>query len=133
MIEPERQAIADPDSFPTAELLRKALEDVQELARAEVALAGKEIGNEARDVLFTAIALSASIAVGVCAVAVGIAVLIVALGGPIVAALGVAAGLLALVAAVGVAMSLARFPKGFLPRTRRRVAEDISEMKDHFA
>ncbi len=133
MAELQRDAVPDAESAPTAELLRKALDDVQELVRAEVALAGKELGDEARGALVTSVAISASIAVGLSAVAMGIAALIVAFGGPVVAALGCAAALLAIAAGVGIALSLTSFPKNFMPRTRRRVAEDITEMKDHFA
>jgi hypothetical protein len=126
-------AVADPDTASTAELIRKALDDVQELAKAEVALAGKELGAEATSTFVTAIAMSVSIAVGVCAVATGVAALIVGLGGTTVAALASAAAILAIATAIGIVTSIARSPKGFLPRTRQRVAEDISEMKDHFA
>ncbi|HEX3596557.1 MAG TPA: phage holin family protein [Polyangiaceae bacterium] len=129
----ERRAATESETAPTAELLRKALEDVQELARAEVALAGKELGDEVRGALITAIAIAASIAVGICAVAAGVAALIVAFGGTLVAAFGTAAAILAVAAASGIALTLARLPKSFLPRTRRRVAQDITEMKDHLA
>ena len=54
--QPERTA----DDASTAELIRKALADMQELARAEVALAGKELGTEARGALVSSVVLSAS-------------------------------------------------------------------------
>jgi len=122
-----------PDDTPTTELLRKALADMQELARAEVALAGKELGAEARGVLVGSVLLSVSIAAGVAAIALALAAVIVAFGGSLVVALGSAAGLLGVAAGGGLAVTFAQVPKRFLPRTRRRIARDVAEMKDHLA
>lgn len=133
MAEPDIRRGAPDDGASTAELIRQALEDVQDLARAEVALAGKELGSEARDVAIVSLVLAVSIAAGVCAIALGVGALIVGFGGTLAAALGVAAGILAIAAAVGIALALTKMPKGLLPRTRGRVAHNISEMKDHFA
>ncbi len=117
----------------TAELLRRALDDVRELARAEVELAGKELGQEARDALLAAVVTAACVALAVCAVALGVGALVVGFGGSMAAALGVAAAIVAVAGGVGFAVSVGKLPKGFLPRTRRRVASDISTMKDHLA
>jgi uncharacterized membrane protein YqjE len=133
----ERSPVVNPAPVPdepsTADLIRKALGDMQELARAEVALAGKELGAEAKATLFTSVALSATIAVGVVAVAVGVGALVAAFGGTTVAAFACTAGVLSIAAGIGLAMSLAQWPKGLLPRTRRRLGEDISQLKDHLA
>jgi hypothetical protein len=125
--QPERTA----DDASTAELVRKALADMQELARAEVALAGKELGTEARGALFSSVVLSASIAAGVAAVALALAAVIVAFGGSVVVALCCAAGLLGVAGGAGLAVTFAQWPKHFLPGTRRRITRDISELKDH--
>jgi hypothetical protein len=117
----------------TAQLIRQALEDVEALARAEVGLASKELANEARDVAIVSLVLAVSIASGVVAIALGVAALVIRFGGTLDAAFGVAAGVLAITAACGIALGLTKMPKGILPRTRGRVARNISEMKDHFA
>ncbi|HVW28220.1 MAG TPA: phage holin family protein [Polyangiaceae bacterium] len=131
MAAPDIQRPEDGES--TGELLRKALEDVQNLARAEVALAGKELGSEARDVALVSLVLAVSIAASVCAVALAVGALIVGLGGTLTAALGVAAAILAVTGAGGIAVSLSKAPKTLLPRTRDRVSRNLTEMKDHFA
>jgi len=133
MVEPEMPPAAAIDEESTAELIRAALEDVRDLARAEVALAGKELGTEVRDIAVVSLVAAASIAIGVCAAALAVAALIINYGGTLVAAFGTAAGLLAIVAAGGVVLSVARAPRGLLPRTRDRVAQNISQVKDHFA
>jgi hypothetical protein len=133
MAEPDTQRAEPGDGESTAELLRQALEDVQDLARAQVALAGKELGSEARDIAIVSLVLAASIAIGVCAIALGVGALVVAFGGTLDGALGVAAGILAIAAACGIALGITKMPRGIMPRTRGRVARDISEVKDHFA
>jgi hypothetical protein len=132
MAEPDLRR-ATPNEESTAELIRQAIDDLRDLARAEVALAGKELGSEARDVAIVALVLAVSIAIGLCAIALGVGALVVAFGGSLEAALGIAAGVLAITSACGIALGLTKMPKGILPRTRGRVAHDISEMKDHFA
>jgi hypothetical protein len=133
MAQADTPRTAQDDGESTAELIRKALDDVQDLARAEVALAGKELGSEARDVAIVSLVLAVSIAAGVSAIALGTGALIVTFGGTIAAAFGVGAAILAIAAACGIALALTKMPKGLMPRTRGRVARDISEMKDHFA
>ena len=133
MLEAREHPAPTSDDVPTAELIRKALSDVQELARAEVALAGKELGAEARGALFGSVVLSASVAAGIVAVALAVAALVVAFGGSVVVALFCAAGLLGVAAGVGVAVTFAQWPRRFLPGTRRRIARDIAELKDHLA
>ena len=133
MLQSHEQSGSAPDEASTAELVRKALADVQELARAEVALAGKELGTEARAALIGSVVLSATVAVGVVAVALALAAVVVAFGGSVVVALCCAAGLLAVAAGAGLAVTFAQWPKRFLPGTRRRIARDIAELKDHLA
>src|SRR5262249_23142754 len=98
MAEPDVRSAA-PDEESTGELSPQAIDDLRYLARAEVALAGKERGSEARDVAIVSLVLAVSIAVGLCAIALGVGALVVAFGGSIVAAFGVAAGVLAITAA----------------------------------
>jgi hypothetical protein len=119
------------DEAPTAELVRKAFSDFQELARTEAALAGEELAAEARDAVITAVVMAASIAIGVASIAVSVAALIVANGGSVVVALGCAAALLAIAAVAGLALGLGRWPKSFLPKTRLRLARDIADVKGH--
>jgi len=133
MLQSHEQPPRTTDDASTAELVRKALVDVQELARAEVALAGKELGTEARGVLVASAVLSASVAAGVAAIALAVAAVVVAFGGTVVEAFGWASGLLGVAAGAGLAFTFARWPKRFLPGTRRRVARDIAELKDHLA
>jgi hypothetical protein len=131
MVQTVANSASAPEEPSTAELLRKALADVQELARAEVALAGRELGAEAKATLFTSVALSATIGVAVAACATGIGALVAALGGTLAASLGTVAAVLALVAGIGLALSLGWWPKALLPRTRRRIGDDIAQLKDH--
>lgn len=135
MAEPESETLrAEIDGGEsTAQLIRQALEDVQDLARAEVGLASKELANEARDVAIVSLVLAVSIASGVAAIALGVGALVIRLGGTLGAAFGAAAGVLAITAASGIALGLTKMPKGIMPRTRGRVARNIAEMKDHFA
>lgn len=133
MLESREHPAGAIDDASTAELIRKALADMQELARAEVALAGKELGTEARGAIVGSIGLSVSIATGVAAVALAVAAVVVAFGGSVVMALCSAAGLLGVIAGVGLVITFAQWPKRFLPGTRRRIARDIAELKDHLA
>jgi hypothetical protein len=133
MAEPHEQLPRASDDASTAELVRNALSDVQELARAEVALAGKELGAEARGALVSSVVWSASIAVGIVAISLALAAVVVTFGGSAVEALGWAAGLLAVATGAGLAVASAQRPKRFLPGTRRRLARDIAELKDHLA
>ena len=119
------------DEAPTADLVRRAFSDFQELARAEAALAGEELEAEARAAVVTAVVMSAAIAVGVASIAVAAAALVLANGGSTLAALACAAALLGIAAVAGIAVALARLPKSFLPKTRLRLARDVADVKDH--
>ena len=119
------------DETPTADLVRKAFSDFQELARSEAALAGEELGGEVRTAVITAVVISASVALGVGSVALSVAALIIAYGGTPLSALACAAALLGIAAVSGVAVSVGRRPKSFLPKTRLRLARDFADLKDH--
>jgi hypothetical protein len=119
------------EEAPTADLVRKAFSDFRELARAEAALAGEELGTEARAAVVTAVVVSAAIALGVASIAISVAAVVLSNGGSTLAALVWAAALLGIGAVTGIAVGLARWPKSFLPRTRMRLARDIAEVKDH--
>jgi MFS family permease len=129
MLNPQEQ----PDEAPTAELVSRALSDMRELARVEVALAVKEVETEARGAVIAIIVGSASIAAMLVAIALGLGAIITGLGGSVVEALGWSAGVFAVAAGIGLAVTYAELPKHPLLGTRRRIAGDLAQLKDHLA
>lgn len=133
MLNPEEQPGGVTDEAPTAELVSRALSDMRELARVEVALAVKEVETEARNAVIAVVIGLSSIAAALVAIALGVGTLIAALGGSVVEAFGWAAVAFTVLAGIGLAVTYAELPKRLLPGTRRRIAGDISQLKDHLA
>ena len=133
MLNPQEQPGGVTDEAPTAELVSRALSDMRELARVEVALAVKEVETEARSAVIAAVIGSASIAAMLVAIALALGAVIAGLGGSVVEALGWAAVVFAVAAGVGLAVTYAELPKHRFLGTRRRIARDIAQLKDHLA
>ena len=116
---------------PTAALIREAVTDAQALIKLEVRLARNEVRDELVGLR------SAAIAFGVAAVLalLGVALLLVALVlaiSPIVGAVVAGASLLG-VAVIFAVVGAYIAPKKPLDRTRRRLTEDVKELKEHVA
>jgi uncharacterized membrane protein YqjE len=116
--------------MPTAELVRRALEETKELVRLEVKLAQDELRQDVLRVKRTALFAGLAAFFMVLLVSTLLVALILALGGSPVHALFVAAILLGLTVALGLAAYKA-FPSNPLGRTRQRLSADVKQLKEH--
>jgi Flp pilus assembly protein TadB len=115
----------------TIELARRALDEARQLARAEAELAKQDLRAEVRDALHAARDLAIAYA---CAVLV-LASLVTALAvGAEHAAIAVAAACAFLVVgAILGALGYKAAPKHALGPTRRRLSDDVHQLKQHVA
>jgi hypothetical protein len=118
------------DELPTPELVSRALNEAKVLAAAELELAKNDVKSEAKG------AMRAAIAFGVAAVAVAVALsllsldLVLAAGAAPWVAVALASGFAVLAGASG-AVGYASLPKELLEPTRRRLAADVDQLRNH--
>jgi hypothetical protein len=123
----------DPNAEPsTASLVRAALEQARQLAKAEVALARDEITRELRAMRIAVVAFGAALAAGVLGVAFLLIAFLLGTFPNLVPALVVGALLVGIAATLGVvgAMSLPKKPLG---QTTERVENDLQWLKERIA
>jgi uncharacterized membrane protein YqjE len=116
----------------TVEVVREALTDARELVRLEVELAKNDVISEAKALARAGIGFGVAAVfslVFLCLLAVA---LVLALGGTIGAAVGVAGACL-LVGVAGAGVGYALLPKKPLDSTRHRLEADVRHMKGHVA
>jgi uncharacterized membrane protein YqjE len=122
--------VQNSNPLPTAELVRRALEETKELVRLEVKLAQEEVRQDVLRLKRTALFAALAALFLVLVVSTLVVALILALGGSPGSALFVAAILLGLTVALGVAAYKA-FPSNPLGRTRQRLRADVKQLKEH--
>ena len=128
-------SVRDPELLEetsTADLVREAMDEAKELVRLEVELAREEVREEVQQAKRAAIGLGIAAAAAVMTMCLLAMALVFALGGTALAALGVAGGFLVVTAVAGYA-SYAMIPKSPLEKTRRRLKNDVNQLKEHIA
>lgn len=122
----------EPEAPTTAELLKDVVAQTTSLVALEVQLAREELNAELQEMRRAAIAAgiaAGGAVIGVCMLAVA---LVLALGGTVVAALGVAGGFLVLGMIAGL-IGWSMMPKKPLERTRQRLEGDIAQLRERLA
>lgn len=126
---PERLPL---EEASTRDLVREALDEAKELVRIEVALAKNEVKSELVHLKRAAIGFGISAVCALLLLSTLILALVIALGGTVVAALGVAAVLL-VIGGIGAYAGYVMLPKKPLERTRNRLETNVNQLKEHFA
>ncbi len=126
---PERLAM---EEASTADLVREAFDEAKELVRLEIELAKNEVSEEIAQTKKAAISFSISLAAIVIVLCLLAVALVLALGGTALAALGVAGGFAVLGGAAAYA-GWSMLPKNPMGRTRRRLDQDMKQLKEHIA
>jgi len=126
---PERLAL---EEASTADLVREALDEAKELVRLEVQIAKDEVKSELEEVKKAAIGFGIAIGMGVLFLSSLVTLLVIALGGTVIAAASVS-GVFLLVGAIAGYLGYAKLPKNPLVHTRRRVEADVKQLKEHIA
>ena len=121
---------AEPPS--TAELAKELLSEARELIQIEIQLAKEEARTELISVKRAAIAAGIALGLAVLGLNAVITAVILAFGASVLAGLGVAGALLAAGALVA-AYAYSRAPKSVLGKTRDRLKEDVTRLKEHVA
>jgi uncharacterized membrane protein YqjE len=126
---PERLPL---EEASTTDLIREVLDETKELVRLEVEMAKNEVRGEVAEAKQAAIGFGIAISMAILFLSALATTLVLALGGTVVAALGVAA---AFMVAGGIAAYVAysKLPKNPLGHTRRRVENDVKQLKEHIA
>ena len=120
------------ESAPTTDVLKRALGEVRELVQLDLRIAKQELREELVQLKRAAIAAAAAFVLVLLALAGLVVTVILAAGASVGAALTTAAILLVLGGIVGgLAYSMA--PKSPLGRTRRRLEDDLNQLKEHVA
>jgi nitrogen fixation/metabolism regulation signal transduction histidine kinase len=127
--DPEGMPIPSGDS--TTELLKEAIDEARELARLEVALAKNEAFAELRDLKTSAIAFGVAFVAALLGVALLLTALAVALGGTIAAL--IIGGVLLVIGGGAALVGLSKLPEEPLAETRRRLKEDVKQLKERVA
>jgi uncharacterized membrane protein YqjE len=116
----------------TADIVRRAFEETKELVRIEVELAKNEASLEIEQAKAAAIGFSIALAAAVlvlCMVAVAV---VIALGGTVAAALGVA-GVFFVIGGIAALLGYSAAPKKPFDRVRARLETDVKQLKEHVA
>ncbi len=116
----------------TADLVREALDEAKELVRLEMQIAKDEVKAEIEDAKKAAIGFGIAFGMAILFLSALSTALVVALGGTVLAALGVAAIFLVAGGIAGYA-GYAKVPKNPLVQTRKRVERDVNQLKEHIA
>ena len=122
--------VQNSNPLPTAELVRRALEETKELVRLEVKLAQDEMRQDVLRLKRTALLAAVGALFLLLVVSTLVVALVLALGGSPGNALFVAAVLLGLTVALGLA-AYKSFPSNPLGRTRQRLRADVKQLKEH--
>lgn len=120
------------EETPVTVLVRDALDEVKELAKIEVELAKDEALLEIQQLKAAAIGFGIAAGATVLVMSLLAVALVLALGGTPLAALGVAAGFLAVGSVAGL-FGYSRLPTKPLEKTRRRLHDDLNQLKEHLA
>ncbi len=120
-------------SLSTPELIRRALDEAKLVARAEWLHAKQEMRGELKEAKAAGILLGSAAVLAICALAVGLVALGVALPMSAVAGLLVVFGAVLLIAAVLGLIGYRILPRKPLPRTQERLREGFSLTKGRFA
>lgn len=112
-------------SEPLAKLVEHTLEDAKELVRAELALAKRELEGELKAAFASVVVGAFALVLVHTALLVFVAAVIVALGAGALTTFLVGLALVVL-AALGGAAAVLFFTRRHLPRTRERLARDVS-------
>ncbi len=116
----------------TVRLMQEALDEARELTRLEVALARQEVMAELRQVQSSAIAFGGSAAAVLAAFIMCMVAIALAFSAPWAAALVIAAVLLCIGGALGVA-AFRSLPAKPLAKTKQRIEEDMKLLKERSA
>jgi hypothetical protein len=120
----------NPDTENVGALVNEALGEARELIKLEVALAKDEVVREVTKARSAAIALAiAAVALNV-AIAMALFAVAVASNATVPVAVGIASALF-VTAGIAGARGLRGWPTVFLSRTRRRLEEDVRELKEN--
>jgi hypothetical protein len=114
---------------PTRQLVHEAIDQARELVRLEVALARSEIESELSRAKAGAIALSGAAAAAVASLTLFLVAAALAFAHKSWAALSMAAGLLLVVVALGIA-GYKLLPKPPIAETTKRIASDLNRLKE---
>jgi hypothetical protein len=131
-VSPSERNPAMLEEASTADLVREAMDEAKELVRLEVALAKEEVKEELAQVQHAAISLGVAAGASVIVLCLLAVALVLALGGTALAALGVAAGFLAIAGIAGY-LGYGMLPKHPLEKTRHRLENDVNQLKEHIA
>lgn len=116
----------------TADLVRGAMDEAQELVRLEVALAKEELRAELKHAQRAAISLGVALAATILVLCLLSVALLLAVGGTVVAALLIALVFLVIGGAAAL-LGYGLLPKSPLERTRHRLGTDVNHLKEHIA
>ncbi len=116
----------------TAELVRDTIAEAKELVKLEVALAKNEVKEEVKQLEHSAIAFGVSLVAALIFLSMLAVAIVLALGGTPLAAIGVGVGFAVLASITGY-VGYAKLPKKPLDKTRRRLASDVHQLKEHVA
>ena len=120
------------EETPLTMLVRDCLDEAKELARIEVELAKQEAIAELQQVKVAAIGFGISAAASIIVLSLLAVALVLALGGTALVALAVAGGFLVFGAAAGL-YAYSKLPTKPLEKTRRRLQNDMNQLKEHLA
>ena len=115
----------------TTDLVREAIEEAKELARLEVALARNEAVTELKSLRVSAVAFGLAGALGLTGGTLLLVALALAIGGAI-PALVIGGGLVVIAGGLAYA-GKALLPKKPLVQTKRRLEEDVNQLKERVA
>lgn len=125
-------SLVDEDELSTRMLIVDAIDEVKQLAKLEVELAKSEAMQELEQVKRAAIGFGISLAATVLVLCLLAMALVLALGGTALVALGVAGGFI-LLGGGGAFIGYRFLPKAPLEKTRRRLENDVNQLKEHMA
>ncbi|MFO0614140.1 MAG: phage holin family protein [Polyangiaceae bacterium] len=120
------------DRESAGDLVKRAVGQIRDLVAAEMALAGREASRQARQ--FVASVIVGALAVGLLTAAFAMSLVAIFIAaGPSVAAAGVMAGMLGVVALMAALVAFKLLPKRPLARTAARVEHEVREVKEAIA
>ena len=118
------------DAVPTTELMRQVLDETKELVRIETQLARAELQGDLVQLKSAAILGGVAALLGILTLSMLVVAVVLLLGGGAVVAF-VAAFVLLLGASVTAGLAYHKLPKPPLARTRRRLENDVTQLKEH--
>jgi uncharacterized membrane protein YqjE len=127
----DRECVTTASDSPTL-LLKKAVDDMRELVRLEVSLARGEVSEQLARGKTAAIAFAATAVLAIAAFTLLVVALAFAVTPTWIGSL-IAAGILLAIAATAAAIGWIKLPKDPLAQTRRRLDNDVKELKEHAA